>query len=87
MIDFCIASKEIINVLEEVCSMLDMQHAIDIHFIPGNCIMSQVLISITPMLEQKLNIVIPEKEYIFFDSKTKKQLTIGEATNKLLKII
>ncbi|OJX33601.1 MAG: hypothetical protein BGO86_02740 [Chryseobacterium sp. 36-9] len=87
MIEFENVSKEIIEVMREVCELSGVPELVNLEFIPGNFIMSQILISITPQIECRLNITIPEKEYIFYDSKYKCQLTIAESTTKLLKIL
>lgn len=54
---------------------------------PGDIFASQVLVDLTPSLEEALDITIPLKEYIFFDKPSHRQLTIKEATEKLIKIV
>ena len=55
-IDFVSAEKEITSVIQEVCDILQIEGNIDTDFVPGNCIMSQVLISITSQIEIRLGI-------------------------------
>ena len=63
-----------------------MNEVVNENFYPGNFIMSQVLISIFSQIEIKTGITIPNDCYIFYDGKTKKQLSIKEAAIKLLEL-
>ncbi len=76
----------IINVVEDINKLLKIGAEINESCIPGNFFASQVLVDLTPNLEEALGITIPLKEYIFFDKIKHRQLTIKEATEKLIKI-
>lgn len=86
-IDFNLTQEGIINAIKDVCSILEYTHQVDGDFVPGNYIMSQVLISFTSQIEVNLSIEIPEQVYIFYDCKNKIQLSIKEATQKLIHIL
>jgi len=51
---------------------------------PGNFIMSQVLLTAMARIGKKLEVKIPLSCYIFHNKKTKEQLTIKQATEKLI---
>ncbi len=77
---------EIISIIQEVCKHQGVEEVVGGNFIPGDYIMSQVLVSIFPQIEIKTGMTIPIDCYIFHDSKTKKQLNIKDAVGKLLKL-
>lgn len=78
--------QEVISIIQDVCKHQGIEEIVNCDFIPGNYIMSQVLVSIFPQIEIKTDIDIPINCYIFHDNKTKKQLNIKEAVYKLLKL-
>lgn len=78
--------QEIISIIQEVCKHQEIEEVISGNFIPGNYIMSQVLVSIFSQIEITTGINIPIDCYIFHDSKTKKQLNIKDAVSKLLEL-
>ena len=86
-IDFVSAEKEITSVIQEVCDILQIEENINTDFVPGNCIMSQVLISITSQIEVRLGIEIKDNCYLFYDSKNKVLLSIKNATKKLILLL
>lgn len=86
-INFVSAEKEITTVIQEVCEILQIEENIDTDFVPGNYIMSQVLISITSQIEIRLGIEISDNCYLFYDSKNKIQLSIKHATKKLILLL
>lgn len=85
--NFVSAEKEIISVIQEVCDILQIKENVDSDFVPGNYIMSQVLISITSQIEITLGIEIKDNFYLFYDSKNKTQLSIKSATKKLILLL
>lgn len=87
LMDFNSTQEGIINAIKDVCSILEYTHQVDGEFVPGNYIMSQVLISFTSQIELNLDVKIPEQVYIFYDCENKIQLSIKEATQKLIHII
>lgn len=78
--------QEVISIIQDVCKHQEIEEVVNENFIPGNYIMSQVLVSIFPQIEITTGITIPIDCYIFHDNKTKKQLNIKEAVSKLLKL-
>ena len=81
-----VVEKEIIKMIEEINNStgnLDLK--IDKDFCPGNVIMSQVLITAMVRIGRVLKVTIPDNCYIFHDKKTLKQLSISEASQKLIK--
>lgn len=86
-VNFVSAEKEIINVIQEACNILQIKENVNADFVPGNCIMSQVLISITSQIEVRLGVEIKDNCYLFYDSKSKIQLSIKNATKKLILLL
>uniref|UniRef100_UPI004049A840 hypothetical protein n=1 Tax=Flavobacterium sp. TaxID=239 RepID=UPI004049A840 len=78
--------QEIISIIRDVCKHQEIDEVISGNFVPGNYIMSQILVSIFPQIEITTGINIPIDCYIFHDSKTKKQLNIKDAVSKLLNL-
>jgi hypothetical protein len=78
--------QELISIIQDVCKHQEIEETISGNFVPGNYIMSQVLVSIFPQIEITTGITIPIDCYIFHDSKTKKQLNIKDAVSKLLNL-
>ena len=77
---------EIIKVVEDLKVNLKIWADINSACSPGEIFTSQVLVDITPSLEDALGITIPLKEYIFFDKAKHRHLTVKEAAEKLIKI-
>jgi hypothetical protein len=78
--------KDVISIIEDVCKHQEIKEIVNGNFIPGNYIMSQVLVSIFSQIEITTGITIPIDCYIFHDGDAKKQLNIKEAVSKLLKL-
>jgi hypothetical protein len=78
--------KEIVTIIQDVCKHQEIEEVVSGNFVPGNYVMSQVLVSIFPQIEIITGITIPIDCYIFHDSKTKKQLNIKDAVSKLLNL-
>ena len=78
--------KEIISVIQDVCTQQEINEIVNVNFVPGNYIMSTVLVSVFCQIEIKTRITIPIDCYIFHDSDKKKQLNIKDAATKLLKL-
>lgn len=80
-----VVEKEIIKMIEEINNITEnLDLIIDKDFCPGNLMMSQVLITAMVRIGRALKVTIPDNCYIFHDKKTLKQLTIKEATQKLI---
>lgn len=79
--------KELVTIIQDVCKHQELEEVVSGNFVPGNYIMSQVLVSIFPQIEIITGITIPIDCYIFHDSKTKKQLNIKDAVSKLLNLV
>lgn len=86
VIDKNIVENEIIRAIEEIGSRLKIENKIDNESIPSFIGFSSIaLITVMGVIEEKLNITIPNNCYIFIDQDYKK-LSIKEATDKLIKI-
>ena len=79
--------EKIIEVLEDITDTLEIKVSLDTRSCPGLIpgITSQVLVTVMGRLEKKLDVIIPNNCYIFYDKKEKKQLNIKESTEKLVK--
>ncbi|MBL7718309.1 MAG: hypothetical protein JNL72_05680 [Flavipsychrobacter sp.] len=80
-----LAEEEIIKAVKEAAEAFDIDVSVDGECQPGSIIASQVLLSIMARVGRALGVKIPDKCYIFHDKKTKAQLTIKEAVQKLIK--
>lgn len=83
-----LVEEKLIEEIKEISSVLEIDISINTNVCPGVVpgITSQVLVSVMGRLEKKLDIIIPDDHYIFFDHKTKKQLDIKQSAEKLIKI-
>ncbi|MCY4561848.1 MAG: hypothetical protein OXC03_06025 [Flavobacteriaceae bacterium] len=79
--------EKIIEVLNDITDTLEIKVSLDTRSCPGLIpgITSQVLVTVMGRLEKKLDVIIPNNCYIFYDKKEKKQLNIKESTEKLVK--
>lgn len=76
---------EIIDVIKMICQKQNIDEEVTSDFCPGNFIRSVVLVSVAmSTIEVKTGLEIPLDCYIFYDKKKHKQLTIKEATQKLI---
>ncbi|MBS1549702.1 MAG: hypothetical protein JSS94_07545 [Bacteroidetes bacterium] len=76
---------EIIDVIKMICQKQNIDEEVNSDFCPGNFIKSIVLVSVAiSTIEAKTGLEIPEDCYIFYDKKSHRQLTIKEATQKLI---
>lgn len=82
-----LVEEKIIEVIKEIADTLEMEVSIDSNSCPGLMpgITSQVLVTVMGRLEKKLNVIIPDECYVFFDKKEKKQLDIKKSAEKLIK--
>jgi len=87
-IDHAAVEDEIIKAVKEFSNKLNLEVVVDSDCSPGNIIgmSSQVLITVMGKIEEALDVSIPDTCYIFHDKVTKRQLTIKEAADKLIKI-
>ncbi len=77
--------SEIIRVITEINeNTIQVDTEINEDCFPGNFIMSQILLTAMARIEKKLGIILPLSCYIFHNKKTKEQLTIKQATEKLI---
>ncbi|RZK12936.1 MAG: hypothetical protein EOO46_01220 [Flavobacterium sp.] len=81
-----VIEQEVIKVLEEINEALEANAIIDENCRPGNFFKSHALVTAIDRIADVLEITIPLNCYIFFDKKTLTQLTIKEATLKLIKV-
>tara|TARA_B100002049_G_scaffold110078_1_gene81225 strand:- start:6476 stop:6763 length:288 start_codon:yes stop_codon:yes gene_type:complete len=82
-----LVEEKITEVIKEIADTLEIEIAINTKSCPGLLpgITSQVLVTVMGRLEKKLDVIIPDECYIFYDSKEKKQLDIKESAEKLIK--
>jgi hypothetical protein len=82
-----IVEGELINLILEAKDKFNIDASISSDARPGSIgISSQVLITIMGRIGHKLGVNIPNSCYIFYDKKERKQLSIKEATQKLIKV-
>lgn len=84
-----IIEEAIVTEIEKLKKMssVDVEAQINKECKPGAIgIRSQVLVTIMGVLEESLEIIIPNNCYIFRDSNENRELTIKEAAAKLIKI-
>jgi hypothetical protein len=87
ILDHNLIQEEIVRTIAEVNSMLKLDTAINGDYCPGALISSQILITVMGRIGKALGVIIPDNCYIFHDKKTQNQLTIKEATQKLIKVV
>ena len=81
-----LVENQIIKFITEVNKKISKKDiSIDGEFCPGAFIRSQILVNVIGRIARVLDIIIPPSCYIFHDKQLKKQLTIKEAVQKLLK--
>lgn len=82
-----IVEMEITKIVEDVKSRMGIDAIITVNTCLNNIgITSQIQVSIMSRLEDILKVEIPNNCYIFYDKKEKKQLSIKEAAQKLIKL-
>lgn len=79
-----IVEEQVVAVVKEICEALKIEVVIDGEFCPGNFIKSQVLLDTISTIEDALGITIPNEHYVF--SEKKKQLSVKEAVQKIIKV-
>jgi hypothetical protein len=79
---------EIIKIIIEIKDQFRLDQDINVDCIPGimEGITSHILVTATGRIANALGIVIPNSCYIFHDKKDDRQLTIKEASQKLIKL-
>lgn len=82
-----LAEEKIIEVINEIAKTLEVEISLDSNSCPGLLpgMTSQVLVTVMGRLEKKLDIVIPDDCYIFFNKKDMKQMNIKNSAEKLIK--
>lgn len=79
---------EIVKVVQEAATHMGVAIDVNASCAPGiSGISSQVLVTVMCRLEGILDITIPDNCYIFHDRTSLRQLTIREASEKLLSVI
>ncbi|WP_298508131.1 hypothetical protein [uncultured Kordia sp.] len=79
--------NQIKSIIEEINGQLGLNASIKMNTCPYEIgITSQILVSVMGLLENKLDVKIPNSCYIFYDKQKNKQLSIKEASMKLIKI-
>jgi hypothetical protein len=87
-LDIEVVEKEIVKVVQEAADLMGVPVKVDAGCAPGGAgISSQVLVTVMCRLEGILNVIIPDNCYIFHDRTSLRQLTIREASEKLLKVL
>jgi acyl carrier protein len=87
-VDLKTVEFEMTKIVQEITSVLQLETDINSDTCPNKVgISSQILVSATTRLEEALKVSIPAECYIFHDKKSKKHLTIREASQKLIKIV
>ena len=83
-----VVENALTKVIEEVKNVLRLNVAVNVDMAPGNSgISSQVLVTVIGRIGNKLGVAVPNGCYLFYDKKRKKQLTIREAAQKLIKAV
>ena len=77
--------NEVLGYIQEVKAMLKIETPTSLDSCPGNTLRSPVLFSVMVRIGYKLGMNIPINCYIFQDKCSKKQLSIREASKRLLK--
>lgn len=82
-----VVEEKIIEIISEIANTLEMDISIDSNSCPGLMpgITSQVLVTVMGRLEKKLDVIIPNDCFVFYDKKEKKQLDINKSAEKLIK--
>lgn len=82
-----LVEEKIIEVIQEIIETLDMEVSLDSGTCPGLVpgITSHVQVSIMSRLQRKLEVIIPDNCYLFYDDKQKRQLSIKSSAEKLIK--
>ncbi len=80
-----IVEEEVIAVVKEICEALKISAVIDSEFCPGDYIKSQVLLDSITTIGDALGVTIPNECYVFSD-KNRKQLSIKETVQKIIKV-
>jgi acyl carrier protein len=82
-----LVEEKIAEVIKEIADTLEIEVSIDSASCPGLLpgITSQVLVTVMGRLEKKLDVLIPDDCYIFYDKKEQKQLDIKMSAEKLIK--
>lgn len=87
-LDIKVVEKEIVKVVQEAADHMGVALKVDENCTPGAAgISSQVLVVVMCRLEGILNVSIPDSCYIFYERTSLQQLSIREASEKLLKVI
>jgi acyl carrier protein len=82
-----IVENQVKKIIDEINKQLGLNANITINTCPYDVgISSQILISVMAKLEDILKISIPDNCYIFYEKASNKQLSIKEASIKLIKI-
>ncbi|MCB0518498.1 MAG: hypothetical protein H6577_09970 [Lewinellaceae bacterium] len=88
-LDHTTVENEIMNSLKEVKDLLKINAPISSDVCPGSIggITSHILVNIIGRIGNKLGVSIPNNCYPFYDKSSRKQLSIKEATKKLVKVL
>ena len=83
-LDRDVVKEEIVRIVGTMKNTYNFEPDIDGDFRPGIKVPSQVLLSLMVRVAKKLEVIIPDSCYIFYDKKNHKQLSIEEAVEKLI---
>jgi hypothetical protein len=83
-----IVENKLISIILDYCKILEMDipEKVNADFVPGKYIKSHVLLTAISDISLVLDIEIPNNCYIFFDSALRKQLSIKETVQKILRV-
>lgn len=85
--EILLIEQQVSDVIKNICHNLNIDENITIDSYPGEFISSVVLISMAiPVVEAVTGIEIPPECYIFYDKESRKQLSIKNAVEKLIKV-
>ena len=80
--------KEVIAIITDYCQILELEvpTSINKNFVPGNFIKSHVLLAAISDIAVALDVEIPPECYVFFEKSERRQLSIKETVEKILKV-
>ncbi len=82
-----IVEAAIVKAVEDLNENLGIGASVSAGLCPGTSgFFSIALLDLYPTIADSLGIVIPVNKYIFQEEKTRRQLTIKEATQKLIQV-
>ena len=88
VLDIKNVENELLSSIEEIKKKFKLDLNITTDVCPGTVgIQSQILVTVMGRIARKLDINIPDNCYIFHDRNPRRQLSIREAAQKLIKVV